>query len=163
MNKLFLVTLIVIANFSFAQKKIKLELTFRYTKPYCGVAKPSSVQLADSKKDRPLPKQKFFVYQNNKCVDSLITNDSGNVIVKYYPGTYYLFEPWKHFKSTPDNSPLTDFFDDCLAKEWVKPNYKVTILEGNFNMIYYEVSASRCPNQLACLKVRHLPSEIKRK
>ncbi|MBI2721970.1 MAG: hypothetical protein HYX39_07335 [Bacteroidetes bacterium] len=163
MNKLFLVAFVVITSIAAGQKKIKLELTFKYTKPYCGAGKASAAQQADSKKERPLPNQKFFVYQNNTCIDSLITNDSGNVVVKYYPGTYFLFEPWKHFKKTPDNSPITDFFGDCLAKEWIKPNYKVTISDGDLLMIYYEISASRCPNQLACLKVRHLPSQIKRK
>jgi hypothetical protein len=142
----------------FAQKKLKGELTFRYNKPGCTGTKASA-----EKKDAPLPNQKFYVYKDNICVDSLVTNDSGNVIIKYYPGTYFLFEPWKHFKKTPDNSPITDFFADCLKKEWAKPNYKVTIAEEGFKMDYYEVSASRCPNQYACLKVRHLPSQIKRK
>ncbi|MGZ4043203.1 MAG: hypothetical protein ACXVO9_08375, partial [Bacteroidia bacterium] len=144
-------------------KKLKLELTFKYTKPYCGGAKPTAAMIEESKKERPLAKQRFYVYQDNKCIDSLLTNDSGNVIVKYYPGTYFLFEPWKHFKKTPDNSPMGDFFKDCLAKEWAKPNYKVIIGDEDFQMIYYEISLSRCPNQLACLKVRHLPSQIKRK
>lgn len=157
MNKLILLFCVCISITSMAQKKLKGELTFRYNKPNCSGSK------ASEKKDAPLPNQKFYVYKDNKCVDSLITNDSGNVIIKYYPGTYFLFEPWKHYKKTPDNSPLTDFFIDCLKKEWVKPNYKVTIAEEGFKMDYYEVSASRCPNQYACLKVRHLPSQIKRK
>jgi hypothetical protein len=163
MNKLFLLFCCILALAANAQKKLKLELSFKYTKPYCGGAKPTPAMVEESKKERPLPNQKFYVYKDNKCVDSLVTNDSGNVIIKYFPGTYYLFEPWKHFKSTPDNSPLTDFFKDCLVKEWAKPNYKVTISDDDFKMIYYEISASRCPNQYACLKVRHLPSQIKRK
>ncbi|MCW3076937.1 MAG: hypothetical protein JWO32_1546 [Bacteroidetes bacterium] len=146
-----------------AQKKLKVELTFKYTKPYCGGAKPTAAMVEESKKELPLPNHRLYVYQDNKCIDSLRTNDSGNVIVKYYPGTYFLFETWKHFKKTPDSSPAKDFFGDCLAKEWAKPNYKVVIAEDDLKMIYYEISLSRCSNQYPCLKVRHLPSQIKRK
>ncbi|MBA3662695.1 MAG: hypothetical protein H0W61_00605 [Bacteroidetes bacterium] len=158
MNKLFLLLCVCLTLSVHAQKKLKLELNFKYSKPNCNGAKTTT-----SMGEKLLAKQRLYVYQDNKCVDSLMTNDSGNVIVKYYPGTYFLFEPWKHFKKTPDNSPISDFFKDCLVKEWAKPNYKVIIGDEDFQMIYYEISLSRCPNQLACLKVRHLPSQIKRK
>jgi hypothetical protein len=159
MNKLFLILSICFAFTTNAQKKIKLELTFKYVKPDCSGKKKTK----EAGKEVPLVNQRFYVYQDNKCIDSLRTNDSGNVIIKYYPGTYFLFEPWKHFKKTPDNSPMSDFFKDCLVKEWAKPNYKVSIGDDDFKMDYYEISASRCNNQYACLKVRHLPSQIKRK
>lgn len=146
-----------------AQKKFKIELEFKYKQPYCGTAKPNAKQIADADIERPLDKQTFFVYLNNLCVDTILTNDSGKVIIKYLPGTYYLFEPWKILKKTPDGSPVTDFHKACLAKEWAKPNYELTIKEDDFNLKYFEISASRCSNQLACLKVRHLPALIKRK
>lgn len=163
MNKLLLFAFSILCLCASAQVKMKIELVFKYTKPYCGGAKLSAEKLAEVQKETPLSKWKFYVYKDNQCIDSIQTNDSGKVIVKYFPGTYYLFESWKQFKKTPDNSPMKDFFKDCLVKEWAKPNYKLTISEGDFTMDYYEISASRCPNQLACLKVRHLPSQIKRK
>lgn len=163
MNRLILLLCVCITIKGNAQKKIKLELTFNYVKPYCGGAKPTAQQQADAKKEIPLTNQKFYVYQNNKCIDSLLTDGNGNAIIKYFPGTYYLFEPWKHFKKTPDGSPATDFFMDCLKKEWAIPNYLVSITDGDYKMTYYEMSLSRCPNQYPCLKVRHLPSQIKRK
>lgn len=145
-----------------AQKKFKVELEFKYKQPYCGSAKPTPEQQAAADTERPLDKQMFYVYLDNKCVDTLLTNDSGKVVIKYLPGTYYLFEPWKVLKKTPDASPITDFHKACLVKEWAKPNYKLTIKEDDFTLDYYEISASRCSNQLACLKVRHLPKLIKR-
>jgi hypothetical protein len=160
MTRLFLLLIVCSSLAISAQKKMKLELTFKYLKPNCRGAKKKT---AVAEKEVPLPNWRFYVYQDNKCIDSIRTNDSGNVIVKYYPGTYYLFESWKHFKKTPDNSPIGDFYKDCMVKEWAKPNYKVTIGEDDFRMDYYEISASRCNNQYACLKVRHLPSQIKRK
>lgn len=145
-----------------AQKKFKVELEFKYKQPYCGAAKPTPEQQLAADTERPLDKQTFYVYLENKCVDTLITNDSGKVVIKYLPGTYYLFEPWKILKKTPDGSPITDFHKTCLVKEWAKPNYKLTIKEDDFTLDYFEISASRCSNQLACLKVRHLPKLIKR-
>lgn len=163
MNKLLLFAFTLFTFSVFSQAKMKIELVFKYTKPYCGTAKLSAEKLAEVQKEAPLAKWKFYVYKDNICVDTIHTNDSGKVIVKYFPGTYYLFESWKQFKKTPDGSPMKDFFKDCLVKEWAKPNYKLNISEEDFTMDYYEVSASRCSNQLACLKVRHLPSQIKRK
>lgn len=145
-----------------AQKKFKVELEFRYKQPYCGNAKPTPKQYEAATIERPLDKQTFYIFQNNKCVDTLITNDSGKVVVKYLPGEYFLFEPWKVLKKTPDGSSITDFHKTCLVKEWAKPNYKLTIKEDDFTLDYYEISASRCSNQLACLRVRHLPKLIKR-
>ena len=73
------------------------------------------------------------------------------------------FFVWKHFKRTPDGSPMTDFFPDCIVKEWVKPNYYLTIeMDGEYKMTYLEISASRCSFQYPCLKVRHLPTLIKK-
>jgi hypothetical protein len=140
-----------------SQKKFKLEVDFKYTPPDCNA---KSVQAA--RPEAPLTNTKFYVYLADKCVDSIQTDNNGAAILKLAPGIYSLFESWKHFKRTPDNSPLSDFYSDCLAQEWAKPNYKLNIAEGNFNMTYYNVSAARCPNQYACLKVRHLPGEIKR-
>jgi len=163
MKKSILLFLLCLCGINQAQVKFKVELAFKYIKPNCAQGKANAKVQEELKKEVPLANQKFYVYKDNKLVDSLKTNDSGKVFVKYYPGTYLLFEPWKHFKKTPDGSSMTDFFKDCLVKEWTKPNYKLTIVEGDFKMEYYEVSASRCPNQYACLKVRHLPNEIKRK
>lgn len=161
-NYLFLFVSILSLN-SIAQKKFKVELEFKYKQPYCGAAKPNAQQIAEAEIERPLDKQTFYVYLNNICFDTLLTNDSGRVVIKYLPGVYNLFEPWKILKKTPDGSPVTDFHKPCLAKEWAKPNYELTIKEDDFNLKYFEISASRCSNQLACLKVRHLPSLIKRK
>ncbi len=160
---LFLISVFCLFITAKAQK-IKIELEFKYKQPYCGSAKPTADMIAEADKEKPLDNQKFYVYQNDKCIDTIKTNDLGTVIIKYLPGTYFLFEPWKQFKKTPDASPISDFNKTCLAKEWLKPNYKITINnETDFKMDYYEISASRCAHQLACLKVRHLPSIIKRK
>lgn len=156
---LLFVCLIGICN----AQKVKIQFEFKYKQPYCGGAKPTAEIIAETQKERPLDNQKFYVYQNNKCIDTIRTNDSGAVVLKYLPGTYYLFEAWKHFKKTPDGSPLADFNKACMAKEWLKPNYKIMIASASdFTMDYYEISASRCAHQLACLKVRHLPAILKR-
>jgi hypothetical protein len=162
MNKLLLTFCLCLSVLCHAQR-IKIEIEFRYGLPDCSGKCKTDAEIQNSKVDKPLAKQRFYVYQSGVCVDSIRTNDSGLVIIKYPPGRYYLYEPWKHFKKTPDNSPIADFFPDCLAKEWVKPNYYLTIeMDGQYKMTYNEISASRCPFQYACLKVRHLPTLIKK-
>jgi hypothetical protein len=163
MNKLFAIFFSLFIMQGFSQVKYKMELEIKYTQPYCGGAKPTPEMVEESKKEKPLTNTKFYVYRDNKCIDTIKTNENGTVIVRLEAGTYFLFETWKQFKRTPDGSPKTDFFADCLKKAWAQPNYKLTVVEGDMKMDYYEVSASRCPNQYACLKVRHLPGEIKRK
>ena len=161
MNKLFFVFCFCLSIFCQAQR-IKLEIEFRYGKPDCSGKCKTDAQIQNSKVDLPLANQRFYIYQSGRCVDSIKTNDSGLVVIKYPPGRYYLYEPWKHNKKTPDGSPASDFFPDCLAKEWVKPNYYLTIeLDGTYKMDYMEISASRCSFQYPCLKVRHLPTLIK--
>jgi len=162
MKKLFLLVVCHLVLGSYAQTKYKMELEFKYTVPYCGGVKQSAEEEAESKKEKPLTNYKFYVYRDNKCIDTIKTNENGIAIVRLAAGTYFLFETWKQFKRTPDGSPMKDFFADCLKKAWTKPNYKITIAEGDFKMDYYEVSAGRCPNQYSCLKVRHLPGQIKR-
>ncbi|MBS1651223.1 MAG: hypothetical protein JSU07_04355 [Bacteroidetes bacterium] len=162
MKFLFVIFSVALFLPSKAQRKLKMELGFTYKQPYCGAAKPTVEQQLEAQRERPLDKQKFYVFKENICVDTIITNDSGLVRVKYLTGTYFLFEPWKVEKKTPDGSPMTDFFKACLEKEWKKPNYKLTVNNEDFKLEYYEISISRCSNQLACLKVRHLPKLIKR-
>lgn len=163
MHKLIVLFCSCFVLFCHAQK-LKIEIEFRYGKPNCSGKYITTNEIQNSKVDRPLANQKFYVYQSGTCVDSIKTNDSGLVVIKYPPGRYYLYEPWKHFKKTPDGSPMSDFFPDCLVKEWVKPNYYLTIeLDGQYKMDYLEISASRCPFQYPCLKVRHLPKLIKTK
>lgn len=159
MKNLILLLLISSAVAVNAQTKYKVELEFKYTKPDCSA---KAGKAATVKNDTPLANQRLYVYKDNKLVDSLKTNEEGKAFIKYTAGVYSLYEPWKHFKGTPDGSPKTDFFADCLAKEWAKPSYKLTVAEGDFKMDYHDVSVSRCPNQYVCLKVRHLPGEIKR-
>jgi hypothetical protein len=161
MKKIIFLLFLCSASRIFGQK-LKVELEFKYTQPACD-SKSKSGAGEELKEEKALANCKLYLYLNNKCVDSIKTNEEGMVIVKLSPGTYSIFESWKHFKKTPDGSSINDFYKDCLAKEWLKPNYKLTIFEDDMNMIYYEVSAGRCPNQYACLKVRHLPSEIKRR
>lgn len=162
MKKLFIVICFSLSVFCNAQR-MKIEIEFRYGKPDCSGKYKTDVAIYNSRVDKPLANQRFYVYQSGTCVDSIVTNDSGFVVINYPPGRYYLYEPWKHFKKTPDGSPTTEFFADCLPKEWIKPNYYLTIEEdGQLKMDYLEISASRCTFQYPCLKVRHLPSVIKK-
>ncbi|MEI8137010.1 MAG: hypothetical protein WCH21_06785 [Bacteroidota bacterium] len=162
MHKLFFIFCFCLSFFCQAQR-IKLEIEFRYGQPDCSGKCKTDAEIQNSKIDKPLAHQRFYVFQSGHCFDSIKTNDSGLVVIKYPPGRYYLYEPWKHFKRTPDGSPMTDFFSDCIIKEWVKPNYYLTIeMDGEYKMTYLEISASRCSFQYPCLKVRHLPTLIKK-
>ena len=162
MNKLFFAFCFFLSLLCQAQR-MKIEIEFRYGQPDCSGRCKTDAEIQNSKVDKPLANQRFYIYQSGNCVDSIITNDSGTVIIKYPPGRYYLYEPWKYFKRTPDCSPMSDFFPDCLVKEWVKPNYYLTIeMDGQYKMTYLEISASRCSFQYPCLKVRHLPTLIKK-
>ncbi|MBK9285594.1 MAG: hypothetical protein IPM51_14935 [Sphingobacteriaceae bacterium] len=162
MKKIIIVSVFCfVSNLIFAQEIHKVELIFRYTPPVCNEGKA-----ADTTKmfitDRPLKNTKFYVYKDKHCIDSIITDEEGIVVIKLTDGEFFLFEEWKQFKRTPDGSPKSDFFADCLVKVWQKPNYKIVFANDEVTMTYYEVSASRCPDAYACLKVRHLPGQIKR-
>jgi len=162
MKSFFISLLSLCAITLHAQAKFKLEIELKYTEPDCKDGH-NQANAATPKVEKGLPNTKFYIYEGKKCIDSLKTNESGVAIVKLAAGTYDLYEAWKHFKKTPDGSPMTDFFKDCLVKEWAIPNYRLHIAEDNFTMDYNGVSASRCSNEYACLKVRHLPGQIKRK
>ncbi len=155
--------LFIFSTLQSISQKLKVELEFKYVQPNCNGTESKQGTDEISKKEKPLANCKLYLYLKNKCIDTVKTNESGTVIVKLLPGKYFLYEAWKHFKRTPDGSSINDFFKDCMVKEWLKPNYILTISEGDLRMDYSDVSASRCPNQYSCLKVRHLPTEIKRK
>jgi hypothetical protein len=143
MNKLFFAFCFFLSLLCQAQR-MKIEIEFRYGQPDCSGRCKTDAEIQNSKVDKPLANQRFYIYQSGNCVDSIITNDSGTVIIK-------------------DGSPMSDFFPDCIVKEWVKPNYYLTIeMEGQYKMTYLEISASRCSFQYPCLKVRHLPTLIKK-
>lgn len=161
MRALFVYFLVLFFSFANAQQKLKLEIELTYIVPDCKDGHNQADFPAKSK-TAGLPNTKFYIYQGKKCVDTVKTDANGIVIVKLAPGNYDFFEAWKHFKKTPDGSPVTDFFMDCLQKEWAKPNYQLRLAEEDIKLDYNGVSASRCSNEYACLKVRHLPGMIKR-
>jgi hypothetical protein len=138
-----------------------VELIFRYTPPAC-----SDGKAADTTKmnlmDKPLRFTKFYVYSNKQCVDTITTDEDGIVVARLTDGEFFLFEEWKQFRRTPDETSMNDYYLDCLNKVWAKPNYKIVFENDEVTMTYYEIKVSRCPDAYACLKVRHLPGQIKR-
>jgi hypothetical protein len=155
MRKLFLF-LFLSGFISRSQIKLKMELEFKYRPVSC-----DSSKIIPSTEEYPLAQQTLFIFQDNKFLDSIKTNESGKAIVKYYPGNYQIFEKWKYYKKTPDGTPMSDYLTDCLTKEWAKPSYRLIVKEDDFSLEYVGVVASRCPNQMPCLKMRHLPKLFK--
>jgi hypothetical protein len=155
MKKLFLLLFLIVV-ICHSQIKLKMELEFKYRPVQC-----DSSKIIPSSEEYPLAQQTLFILQDNKFLDSIKTNESGKAIVKYYPGNYQIFEKWKYYKKTPDGTPMSDYLTDCLTKEWAKPSYRLIVKEDDFNLEYVGVVASRCPNQMPCLKMRHLPKLFK--
>ena len=85
MNKLLFVFCFCLSLFCQAQR-IKLEIEFRYGQPDCSGKCKTDAQIQNSKIDKPLANQRFYIYQSGRCVDSIKTNDSGLVVIKYRIG-----------------------------------------------------------------------------
>jgi hypothetical protein len=152
MNIRFFLICFFLIQVVYGQRKLKAELEFKYRPHKC-----DSSSIIPSSEEFPLVNQELYVFRDGTCVDTIVTDQNGRVIIKYSPGTYLLFEPWKIKKGTPDGSPKTEYIYDCLMRHWAKPNYKLVVNTEDFQLEYYEATASRCPNQLPCLKTRHLP------
>lgn len=156
MNIHVFLSVVLLLQIIYGQRKLKAELEFRY-RPF----KCDSSSIIPSTEELPLVNQELYVFHEGKCMDTIVTDQNGLAVIRYYPGTYLLYEPWKIRKGTPDGSPKTDFIADCLMRQWSKPNYKLVVNAEDFQLEYYEATASRCPNQLPCLKTRHLPKLFK--
>lgn len=156
--KFFIITFIYLSFFCSAQK-YKIELQFNYKQPYCGGIQPSPESVAELEKDKVIDNYKFYVYRKSKCIDSVLTNNDGKIILNYKAGTYNLLEDWKHFKKTPDGSPLNEYDKTCLKKEWSKSNYKLTIITTtNFKLELVDIIIKgKCFYKYPCLIKRHLP------
>ena len=83
MTKLYFVLFFCISLFCQGQR-IKLEIEFRYGQPDCSGKCKTDAEIQNSKIDKPLARQRFYVYQSGHCVDSIKTNDSGLVVIKYH-------------------------------------------------------------------------------
>ena len=158
-NKHLMFVLFLCFSLNFKAQKIKTDINFKFIQPFCGGQKPSPEIVAELEKEKPLSQQIFYVYLKNKCIDSIKTNDSGSVSIKYKAGRYYLIEGWKHFKKTPNGSPISYYDNACLRKEWLKPNYKLTISNKNPAKLEYlnSVNRAQCDYMYPCIIVRHLP------
>lgn len=152
-NIILLFCLISLA--AFPQKKVKLN--FSYTKPYCGGAKPTPEMEAESQIIHPYANRTIVFVSAKGKVDSIKTDEKGNISVKLYKGSYKFFESWKYYKKTPNGQPTNLFDLNCLNAQ-----YKIEIVGVivsrkliQINIVYDLIE--RCPWQMECLLEKIMP------
>ncbi|MBS1652644.1 MAG: hypothetical protein JSU07_11610 [Bacteroidetes bacterium] len=149
MKKLFL--LLFFSQTLLAQKN-KIEIKITYLEPYCGGAKPSPEIERQSKLPQAYSNKKLIVVFKKCHIDTLITNDSGAVFLPLKKGIYKIYEPWRYYKKTPNNEPISMFNKTCIKQEWEKENIHVQIHSKNKIEITKKISFNAyCPWREPCV------------
>lgn len=144
---------------SCSQTKINFKFTFKM--PYCGGAKPTPEILAQAEKPQLLTNQKIY-FKNLKTnkVDSVITNQNGEVSKALKTGKYELIEPWRYLKATPDGDLITKYDETCLKEQWAKSFY--TLIVGKKSKKTETINIDYdCPHNFPCLLEVHKPSKMR--
>lgn len=159
LKKLFLVLPLLICLNACSQTKVNFKFTF--TMPYCGGAKPTPEILAQAEKPQMLTSQKIY-FKNIKTnkLDSVTTNQIGEVNKLLKSGTYLLIEPWRHLKQTPDGDILSKYDENCLKSEWTKSFYTLTVTKKTTKLQTININYD-CPHNFPCLLEIHKPSKMR--
>ena len=147
-----IVCIAIILFFSFSlfsqAKKVKIKLV-QYV-PYCNGIK--------SKQDLENTPNKSIVYANKKLIvitdqqitDTVVTDKSGYINVKWAYGTYLLYEPWKHYRQMPKDQNASNINMDCLKEEWLKEDLKIVVSKKT-TTIANNIKLLKCADQFPCL------------
>ncbi len=155
---LFLLPVLICLN-GCAQTKVSFKFTF--TMPYCGGAKPTPEILAQSEKPQLLTSQKiYFINAKTNKLDSVTTNQMGEVSKVLKSGTYLLIEPWRLLKQTPDGDISSKYDENCLKTEWTKSLYTLIVTRKTTKLQTININYV-CPHNFPCLLDIHKPSKMR--
>jgi hypothetical protein len=151
-NKLKALTLIscltLISTGCAQTKTLNTQLT--YIEPYCGGARPTPEMEKDAQTPRPYANRKVYVVSEKRKVDTLTTDDKGNITFKLKKGKYKVYEAWRFLKQTPDQSPSNRFIPDCLKEEWKKEFMQVTVTKKSISQTTKYDLINHCDYKLPC-------------
>lgn len=131
---------------------------FEITKSDCGAVGPNDETILSKRPKSYFSNKMIYVYQNNKCIDSVKTDSVGNMTKKFRSGKYSFYLPYKHFKKTPYGTE-TIFDMQCMEKEWLRPDATLSISWRGTRFANYGIGHVFCPWQYKCLKERHIPAK----
>jgi hypothetical protein len=124
-KKLTLSILFLALNFLMSAQKEKISLTIMCRSEYCGGARPSPKMVEDAQKLKPYANQMLMIVSEKFKVDSVKTNDKGELNFKIKPGTYKIFEAWKFYKLGCQGLEAAKFERECLKMEWNQELYRI--------------------------------------
>ena len=150
MKKIALIIFVLLTFFSEAQKK-QIKIHISEYNPYCGGARPPKEMEEAAKKPQPYAGH-TLIYKNAKGkVDSVKTNDSGNVVLNLKYGTYKFYQSWRYHKSLPDISLKNNFDKACMKKEWEKTLLTITVSATSVEKPHSVEIYNVCPHAQPCI------------
>lgn len=155
MKNIIFFAFIFLSYLGFTQKKTKLN--FFYTIPYCGGARPTPEMEAQTQIQHAYIKKTIIYVSDKGKVDSVKTDNKGNICLKLKDGTYKFYESWKFYKKTPNGQPNNLFDDACLKLEWEKEIYKVILSKKRSEITKQYDLLQKCPYQMECILEKNMP------
>lgn len=129
-------------SLSYAQ----LCVTLKYKKAKCGGHKN-----LDTTSYFLLANKKWIIQYPSKKIDTIYTNINGQIKIPNKKGTYYLFEPWKYYKHTPD-FPIQLYDKNCLQTMWQTPDFTIIVHSNKKYSIVPLFLNTFCPDKHPCLR-----------
>lgn len=133
-----------------AQKKtVNFEVNYRQY--YCGGVRPSEEIMANLNKLKPYSYQPIIIISSKGKVDSVKTNENGEVKINLKPGKYKAFEAWRYYKKIPADFSIGDFDIVCLKTEWKKEIKEIIITVKEIKVIDKNEIIYTCPWNTPCI------------
>lgn len=133
-----------------SQKKA-VSFQINYRQSYCGGARPSEEIMADLNKPKPYSYQSIIIISSKGKVDSIKTNENGDVKINLRAGKYKAFEAWRYYKKIPLGFSRGDFDLVCLKAEWKKEIKEIIITTKEIKVIDKNEIIYTCPWNTACV------------
>lgn len=150
-SRLISILLLVFACFcSFSQKGV-LKIQITYTEPYCGGARPTKEIEEEANRARPYAGKKIVIVSESGKVRCVKTNEQGFINIKLKPGSYSLFEKWRHNRQVPEGYKISDVDPECIKLEWKKEIARVKVISAGSTVDQNNAVAGYCPWSTPCL------------
>lgn len=158
MQKFSYVLFFFLMSISFVNaQKEKIVLTISCRGEYCGGARPSQEMIEAAQRSKPYANKVIVIISDKYKVDSVKTNDKGELIFKIKPGKYKLYEAWKYYKTGSQGMDVSKFDRECLKMEWnqeiyriIKEKKKKTRIEVGLEIM------NRCEFGMPCLRPENM-------